>query len=107
MQVPSLDLKPQYNSIREEILGAVTEVLDSQYCVGGPKVAQLEKAVAEYCGSSYAVGVSSGLLSGCHVGSRANACRTASLTSRTSCCEASASDERDSIRPALGVEYAG
>lgn len=60
MQVPSLDLKPQYNSIRAEILEAVTQVLDSQYCIGGPKVEQLEKAIADYCGSKYAIGTSNG-----------------------------------------------
>lgn len=60
MEVPSLDLKPQYNSIRDDILQGVTEVLDSQYCIGGPKVEQLEKAIADYCGCGYAVGASSG-----------------------------------------------
>ncbi len=60
MEVPSLDLKLQHNSIRDEVVQAVTEVLDSQYCIGGPKVEQLEKSVAQYCGCKYAVGTSSG-----------------------------------------------
>ncbi len=60
MQVPSLDLKSQYAPLREEILAAVHEVLDSQYCIGGPKVEQLEESIAKYCGCRYAVGVSSG-----------------------------------------------
>jgi len=60
MDVPSLDLKPQYASVKEQIVRAVNEVLDSQYCIGGPKVEQLEGAIAEYCGCKYAVGASSG-----------------------------------------------
>ena len=60
MEVPLLDLKAQYATIKEEIRSAVNEVLDSQYCVGGPKVEGLEKAIAEYCGCRYAVGASSG-----------------------------------------------
>lgn len=60
MQVPLLDLKAQYADIREEVLSAVNEVLDSQICVGGAKVAELERVVADYCGCRQAVGVSSG-----------------------------------------------
>ena len=60
MDVPSLDLKPQYAGIKQQVLSAVNEVLESQYFIGGPKVEQLEKAIAEYCGCKYAVGVSSG-----------------------------------------------
>jgi len=60
MQVPLLDLKAQYATIKDEIRSAVNDVLDSQYFVGGAKVAELEKAIAEYCGSKFAIGVSSG-----------------------------------------------
>ena len=60
MRVPLLDLKAQYASIKEEVRAAVNEVLDSQICVGGAKVEELEKAVADYCGCRQAVGVSSG-----------------------------------------------
>ncbi|MBN1796599.1 MAG: DegT/DnrJ/EryC1/StrS family aminotransferase [Sedimentisphaerales bacterium] len=60
MHVPLLDLKAQYSKIREEILEAVTEVLDSQYCIGGPKVAELEEKIAQISDCKYAVGVSSG-----------------------------------------------
>jgi len=60
MKVPLLDLKSQYATIRDEILSAVTDVLDSQVCVGGPKVAELERQVAELSGCRHAVGVSSG-----------------------------------------------
>ena len=60
MQVPFLDLKPQYASVKQQVLSAVNQVLDSQLCIGGPKVEQLEKAIADYCGCKYAVGASSG-----------------------------------------------
>jgi dTDP-4-amino-4,6-dideoxygalactose transaminase len=58
--VPLLDLKAQYASIREQVLAAVTEVLDSQVCIGGPKVAELEREIAAISDCKYAVGVSSG-----------------------------------------------
>jgi dTDP-4-amino-4,6-dideoxygalactose transaminase len=60
MKVPLLDLKAQHAAIREEVLAAVTEVLDSQVCIGGPKVAELEQKVAAMSDCKYAVGVSSG-----------------------------------------------
>jgi dTDP-4-amino-4,6-dideoxygalactose transaminase len=55
-----LDLKAQYETIRDEVLAGINEVLDSQRCIGGPKIDELEKAVAEASDCEYAVGVSSG-----------------------------------------------
>ncbi len=49
MQVPLLDLKAQYAAIKDEILAAVGEVLETQRCIGGPKVEEFEKAVAALC----------------------------------------------------------
>ena len=60
MQIPLLDLKAQYAPIRAEILQTVTAVLDSQICIGGPKVAELEAAVASLSNCKYGIGVSSG-----------------------------------------------
>ena len=60
MQVPLLDLKAQYAAIREEVLAAVSEVLESQQCIGGPKVAELEDKIAAISDCKYAVGTSSG-----------------------------------------------
>jgi len=60
MNVPLLDLKPQLLSLREEIVASVTEVVDSTRYIMGPKVNELEEKIAEYCGVSYAVGVTSG-----------------------------------------------
>ncbi len=60
VQVPLLDLKAQYATIKDEVLAAVSEVLESQRCIGGPKVAELEKKIAAISDCKFAVGVSSG-----------------------------------------------
>lgn len=47
-------------SIDEEDIQAVVEVLQSDYLTTGPKVTEFEKAVADYVGVKYAVAVSNG-----------------------------------------------
>jgi len=58
--VPLLDLKAQYATIRDEIRAAVDTVLESQQCILGPVVAECESNLAPYCGCKHAVTVSSG-----------------------------------------------
>jgi dTDP-4-amino-4,6-dideoxygalactose transaminase len=60
MKVPLLDLKLQYETIKEEVLRVTQEIYQSQYFILGPHVEALERKIAEYCRSKYAVGVSSG-----------------------------------------------
>jgi len=60
MQVPLLDLKRQYQTIKSEIDAAIAEVVETQYFKLGPKVAEFEAQVAEYSGAKRAVGVASG-----------------------------------------------
>jgi dTDP-4-amino-4,6-dideoxygalactose transaminase len=60
MQVPLLDLKGQYAPLRAEIEAAIKEVCDEQRFVLGPRVAELEARVAEYCETKHGLGVSSG-----------------------------------------------
>src|SRR6266436_7069720 len=60
MPVPLLDLSEQYRALSEEIRAATDEVLASQRFILGPKLAEFEKAIAEYCHVPHAVGVSSG-----------------------------------------------
>jgi len=60
MEVPLLDLKAQYATIKDQVMAAISEVLDSQQCIGGPKVLELEKQIAAASGCKYAVGISSG-----------------------------------------------
>ncbi len=60
LDVPLLDLKAQYATIRDEVRAAVDAVLESQYFILGPNVTQCEQLLAPYCGCEHAVGVSSG-----------------------------------------------
>lgn len=60
MNVPLLDLKAQYRSIRTEVMAAIEATCDEQGFVLGPRVAELEGALAKYVGSAHAVGVASG-----------------------------------------------
>ena len=60
MKIPLLDLKAQYQKIKGEVNQAVTDVLESQYFILGPKVSELEEKIAAYSDTRYAVGVSSG-----------------------------------------------
>lgn len=60
MKVPLLDLKPQYAQIRAEIEPLMLEICASQGFILGPKVKECEEKLAAYCGTSRAVGVSSG-----------------------------------------------
>ena len=60
MKVPLLDLHPPLKDLRDEIVEAVTRVIDSTQYIMGPEIDELEKEIAEYCGTKDAVGVSSG-----------------------------------------------
>jgi len=60
MQIPLLDLKAQYQTIREEIRPILDEICDSQYFILGAKVVQFESQLAQYCHVNNACGVSSG-----------------------------------------------
>jgi dTDP-4-amino-4,6-dideoxygalactose transaminase len=60
MQVPLLDLKPQYQPLATEILAAIERVCASQHFILGPAVRELEASVAAYCQCRHAIGVSSG-----------------------------------------------
>jgi dTDP-4-amino-4,6-dideoxygalactose transaminase len=58
--VPLLDLKAQYATIRSEVQEAIERVVESQHFILGPEVAALEREIATFCGTRFAVGVSSG-----------------------------------------------
>ncbi len=60
MQVPLLDLKPQYAALKDETLAAIEQVCASQHFILGKQVTQLEKDIAAYCRTGYGIGVSSG-----------------------------------------------
>ncbi len=58
--VPFFDLKRQFTSLREDILGEISAVCDDQVFILGPRVDQFERAMESLCGGGHAVGVSSG-----------------------------------------------
>lgn len=58
--IPLLDLRAQYEAIREEIRPVIDAVCDSQRFIGGPEVVACEEAVAAYCGCKFGIGMSSG-----------------------------------------------
>ncbi len=58
--VPLLDLRAQYESIKQEIDEAIAGVVTSQICIYGPQVSALEREIAAYCGTDHAVACASG-----------------------------------------------
>ena len=60
MKVPFLDLKAQYESIRNEIETALQQVLDKTAFAGGPFVEKFENEFASFCQCDFAIGVGSG-----------------------------------------------
>ncbi|WP_373500728.1 DegT/DnrJ/EryC1/StrS family aminotransferase [Desulfococcus sp.] len=60
MTVPFLDLKSQYESIKNEIDNAIQDVVKSCAFAGGPFVEKFEQEWAAYCHCKHAVGVSNG-----------------------------------------------
>jgi dTDP-4-amino-4,6-dideoxygalactose transaminase len=60
MKVPLLDLKAQYESIKNEINEALLKVAESQYFILGPEVKKLEENISKYINAKYSIGVSSG-----------------------------------------------
>ncbi len=60
MKVPLLDLGRQYQQIKEECLQVTESIYESQHFILGPYVDTLEAEISTYCGTDFAVGVSSG-----------------------------------------------
>lgn len=60
MQIPMLDLKAQYHSIKSEMDEKILEVIASQRFILGEEVSELEKELANYTETGFGVGVSSG-----------------------------------------------
>lgn len=57
MEIPFLDLRRQYNTIRSELDAVINEAVASQQFVGGEKVHSFEKAFAQAHGLKYGIGV--------------------------------------------------
>jgi UDP-2-acetamido-2-deoxy-ribo-hexuluronate aminotransferase len=55
-----IDLKAQYEALREEVNAAIQRVLDHGQYIMGPEVAEMEAALAAYTGASHCIAVASG-----------------------------------------------
>src|SRR5436309_3320957 len=60
MHIPLVDLKAQYQTIKDEVLPAVEDVLENMQLFLGSQAQAFEQEFASYCGCRYGVGVSSG-----------------------------------------------
>ena len=60
MKVPLLDLQAQLEYLEDDLIAAVTRVVKSTRYIQGPEVEEFEKEIAEYCGTAYGIGVTSG-----------------------------------------------
>ncbi len=60
MKIPLLDLVAQHETIRDEMMDAVTRVFDSQQFVMGAGVEEFEREIAAYCRVKHAIGCASG-----------------------------------------------
>jgi len=60
MKVPFFDLWPQFQTVADEVKSALDEVFKSQQFILGREVEHLEQTIANYCETSYAIGVASG-----------------------------------------------
>lgn len=59
-QIPLVDLKAQYATIRHEVLPAIEEVLEGMQLTIGPNVRAFDEEFARFCGTTHAIGVGSG-----------------------------------------------
>ncbi len=60
MNVPLLDLNFQHRPLQKELAEAISQVVESNAFILGPDVNRLETAIAKYCETEFAIGVSSG-----------------------------------------------
>lgn len=60
MEIPFVDLKAQYATIRNEIAAGFDEALTSMNLLLGPNVRAFEVEFADYCQARYALGVANG-----------------------------------------------
>ncbi len=60
MTIPLVDLRAQYDAIRDEITEAVSAVIENSAFIGGRHVLDFENSFARFCGVRHAAGVGSG-----------------------------------------------
>ncbi len=59
-QIPMLDLRLEYEYMKEDIDSAIKKCLEHQKWILGPEVKELEDKVAEYIGVKHCIGICSG-----------------------------------------------
>jgi dTDP-4-amino-4,6-dideoxygalactose transaminase len=59
-EIPLVDLKAQYATIRDEVRRAIDEVLESMQLTIGPNVKAFDQEFASYIGTKHSIGVGSG-----------------------------------------------
>jgi dTDP-4-amino-4,6-dideoxygalactose transaminase len=59
-EIPLVDLRAQYATIRDEVRGAIDDVLESMQLTIGPNVRAFDQEFATYIGTKHAIGVGSG-----------------------------------------------
>ena len=60
MAVPLLDLRAQHSTIRDDVVGAMMQIVDDQAFILGPPVERLEAAVASLSNTRFAIGCANG-----------------------------------------------
>ncbi len=58
--IPLVDLKANYNSMKEEMDKGIMETIKTCYFVGGPEVKEFESKFAEYTGTKHCISCNSG-----------------------------------------------
>src|SRR5881392_464956 len=59
-EIPLVDLKAQYRTIRDEVRAAIDDVLEGMKLTIGPNVKEFDQELAAFCGARNAIGVGSG-----------------------------------------------
>lgn len=60
MSIPLVDLKAQYNTIKDEVNAAIQEVITTSSFIGGPYVKAFEESFATFCNVKHCIGVGNG-----------------------------------------------
>ncbi len=60
MKIPQADLKAQYATIKNEVMQAISGVIENTQFVRGPASKAFEESFARYCETEFAVGVANG-----------------------------------------------
>jgi dTDP-4-amino-4,6-dideoxygalactose transaminase len=60
MNIPLVDLKAQYETLKDEIDAAMAQVITKTVFIGGPFAQEFEKAFAAFCGAKHCIGVGNG-----------------------------------------------